>query len=95
MLKKELIDSIAVESGLTKKASAEFLDVLVESIKTGLTEEDVIITGFGKFYTKDRAERSARNPITGAAIIVPADKKVGFKFSKVFKNNLNWGIYND
>ena len=42
--------------------------------------------GFGAFETKTRAERTGRNPQTGAEVKIPAAKVPGFKAGKALKD---------
>ena len=55
MNKKELIEKIAVEKGVTKVRAEEIVDVvfntIVDELKSG---EDVKIPGFGNFIVKTR-----------------------------------------
>ena len=63
-----------------------FLDVLTEEMKKG---EKVSFVGFGTFEVAERSERQARNPQTGAAIMVPACKVPKFKPAKALKELIN------
>lgn len=80
MNKAELVDAIASKTSMTKadakKALDAFLEVTSDSLKKG---EKVTLIGFGTFSVTERAERTGRNPITGAALTVPAKKVVKFK----------------
>jgi len=80
MNKAELIDAIAQKASMTKadakKALDAFLEVTSESLKKG---DKVTLIGFGTFSVVERAARTGRNPITGAALKVPAKKVVKFK----------------
>jgi DNA-binding protein HU-beta len=46
------------------------------------------LIGFGSFEVKPRAARVGRNPKTGEPITLPAGKKVSFKASKFFRDQL-------
>lgn len=51
MTKAELIDIVAKRAHLTKKASAESVDVFFDELKRSLKKgEKVVISGFGTFY---------------------------------------------
>ena len=89
MSKIELIATVAEKLGTTKKETKEFIETLLEVIKESLTSEDITITGFGKFYTKQNAARTGRNPATGETMTIPAKTKVGFKFSKNVAKEMN------
>lgn len=78
------------EKKVFKKDSDFYLEVftksLVEILKAG---EKLSIVGFGTFEVAERAERQARNPQTGAAIMVPACKVPKFKPAKALKDLVN------
>lgn len=57
----------------------ETLKVITEMAYAG---DSVIIKGFGTFVVKETAERNGRNPQTGAALVIPAKRKLALK-SKV------------
>lgn len=59
------------------------VDILIEQLKAG---ENVTITGFGTFETRDREATTARNPRTGETIEVPAKRVPAFKASKALKD---------
>lgn len=86
MTKKDLIELIAKKANLTNKASREsvqaFLNGIRDSLKRG---EKVVITGFGTFSIRKRAQRPGRNPKTGEKIIISARKAPGFTPGKTLK----------
>ncbi|MCL4392801.1 HU family DNA-binding protein [Patescibacteria group bacterium] len=86
MLKAEVVDRVASQTGLTKKAAGEavdsFVDVVTSALKRG---DDVLLTGFGKFEVRVRSQREGRNPQTGAKINIPASKTPAFRAGKALK----------
>ncbi|MDE6314230.1 MAG: HU family DNA-binding protein [Lachnospiraceae bacterium] len=90
MNKTELIAAIAEKTELSKKdaekAVKAFTDVVVEELKKG---EKIQLVGFGTFEVSERAERTGRNPQTGAEMKIPASKSPKFKAGKAFKDALN------
>jgi DNA-binding protein HU-beta len=89
MNKSDLVSVLAVEMKSTKKLAGEMLDVILESIQEGIeTDGRVILSGFGSWEVRDRAERNGVNPATGAKIVIPATKTVGFKASKNLKESV-------
>ncbi len=62
MNKTELIEQVAVQTGLSKRAAGEAVDVIFEQIsKTMCDGEPVRITGFGTFRPKpSRGKARAR-----------------------------------
>lgn len=86
MTKKDLIEIIAKKANLTNKASREAVQVFINSIRDSLKRgEKVVITGFGTFSVRKRAERIGRNPKTGDRITITARKAPGFTPGKTLK----------
>jgi DNA-binding protein HU-beta len=79
MNKGELIDAIAEESGLSKKASKEALEAIINATGSALKKgEKLSLVGFGTFSVVTRNARTGKNPQTGKAIQIPAKKAVKF-----------------
>ena len=90
MNKTELVAAMADKAGLTKKdadaALKAFTEVIEETLKAG---DSIQLVGFGTFEVAERAERTGRNPQTGAEMIIPASKAPKFKAGKALKDALN------
>lgn len=90
MNKVELVETMATQAGLSKKdaeaALKAFTDVVTEELKKG---EKVQLIGFGTFEVATRAERTGRNPQTGAEMIIAACKAPKFKAGKALKDAIN------
>jgi nucleoid DNA-binding protein len=86
LTKKDLIELVAKKANLTNKASRDavqaFLNGVRDSLKRG---EKVVITGFGTFSIRKRAQRPGRNPKTGEKITITARKAPGFTPGKTLK----------
>ncbi|AQH02719.1 DNA-binding protein [Burkholderia sp. KK1] len=90
MNKQELIDAVASQSGTSKTAAEEAINVVFETIsKTVAAGDAVQLIGFGSFGTGERAARSGRNPQTGETIEIAAAKTVKFTAGKSFKDAVN------
>jgi integration host factor subunit alpha len=90
LTKTHLISGIAKANGLTKKQSSETVEILLEIIKSTLVSgEDVLISGFGKFCVKQKAERLGRNPSTSEAMMLEPRKVVTFRCSGRLKDKIN------
>lgn len=86
MTKRELIDIVAKKANLTSKAARDSVQAFINSIRDALKRgEKVVITGFGTFSVRNRAERIGRNPKTGAKITIAARKAPGFTPGKTLK----------
>jgi integration host factor subunit alpha len=89
-LTKSNIVAKVQEIGFTKRAAVGAVESLIEIIKQTLEgEEDVLISGFGKFCVKDKRSRRGRNPSTGEDQILPARKVVTFKCSGKLRGRIN------
>ena len=90
LIKAQLVDSIRKQVGLPKTKSAQVVDSLLEIIKKTLENgEDVLISGFGKFYVKDKRKRRGRNPQTGNDLMLDERRVVTFKCSGRLKDKVN------
>ena len=88
--KAHLADSIHNQLGLPQNQSIQALESILEIIKNTLENgEDVLITGFGKFFVKEKKERRGRNPQTGEDLVLGARKVVGFKCSDKLRDKMN------
>ncbi len=90
MNRKELVDSVADKTGLTKKDTESFLNSFVETVVQELKNGgSVNLVGFGSFRVVQRKAREARNPRTGDTVRIPARKVPAFKPGKDLKTALN------
>ena len=84
--KKDLIDSIADETGqkraVVKQIVQAFLDNVVHELGNGNRLE---FRDFGVFEIRQRAPRIAQNPKTLERVPVPARKTVKFKVGRLMK----------
>lgn len=86
MLKTDLIEQVAKEAHLTKKASKDAVESVIKEIETSLKKgEKVVFSGFGTFVVRSRKARTGRNPKTGSSLQLPSMKTIGFIASKTLK----------
>jgi integration host factor subunit alpha len=89
LTKNDIVTSVH-ELGFTKKKSVEIIETLLEIMKSTLEkDEDVLISGFGKFCVKQKMQRRGRNPATGADLILKERKVVTFKCSGKLRDKIN------
>ena len=89
MLKAEIIEKVAKEVRLTRKASKEAVDSTFDSIIETLRKGDkVVISGFGTFVIRGRKARTGRNPKTGQSLQLPQMNTVGFIAAKSIKKSV-------
>jgi integration host factor subunit alpha len=90
LTKSEIIDSVQNQLGLTRNQSTQIIETLLETIKKSLEKkEDVMISRFGRFCVKEKAERKGRNPATGDDMMLTPRKVVTFKCSDVLRKQVN------
>ena len=88
--KAHLADSIHNQLGLPKNQSVKVFESIAEIIKKTLEKgEEVLITGFGKFYVKEKRKRRGRNPATGEDLMLGSRRVVGFKCSGKLRERMN------
>ncbi len=86
MLKADIVEKVAKEAHLTKKAAKEAVDSTFDNIYSAMKKgEKVVISGFGTFLIRGRKARPGRNPKTGQTIQLPSMNTVGFIASKGIK----------
>lgn len=90
LTKNRIICNIHKRAGLKKYQSAKSVESMLEIIKKTLeSDEDITISGFGKFSIKNNSKRRCGNPINGNAYMPDAQRVVTFKCSPVLKKKIN------
>lgn len=90
MNKQELINAIVNETGISKKDTEATINSFVNQVSNALAEKDKVqLIGFGTFETRDRAERTGRNPQTGEEMKIEASTVPAFKAGKALKEKVN------
>ena len=90
LTKAKLIEAISEKNDYSKNRSAQIVETMLEIIKSNLvSEEDVLISGFGKFCVKNKQGRKGRNPATGKGMMLAPRRVVTFKYSGMLRNKIN------
>lgn len=86
MTKADIINEIAMTTGLQKRDVAVVVESFMETIKNSLLEkkENVYLRGFGSFVIKHRAAKTARNILKNTTMTIEAHDLPSFKPSKSF-----------
>jgi DNA-binding protein HU-beta len=83
LTKADIIDAIAEQADVSKRAAGEIVERVLDEIQTALQRgERVALTPFGSFVVRQRRAREGRNPKTGEAINIPARKVPAFVAGK-------------
>ncbi len=90
LTKQEIINSIYMQIGFSKKISEIILDEFFEILlKNLINYKKVKISKFGTFILKMKSERIGRNPKTKKQAIISKRNVITFKASKEFKSYIN------
>ena len=91
LTKKDLINSIYMQIGFSKKISENLIDDFLLTIIDNLkTEKKIKISNFGTFSIRNKKSRIGRNPKTKEKKIISNRNVVLFKASKEFKDLVNF-----
>ncbi|MDY7039019.1 MAG: integration host factor subunit alpha [Thermodesulfobacteriota bacterium] len=90
LTKDHIINSVYDQLDLPKTKSIDVVGSILEIMKKTLeNNEDVLISGFGKFLVREKRERKGRNPQTGEDLMLGKRKVVVFKCSPVLREKIN------
>ncbi len=93
LTKLEIINNIQEKLVYPRKEAIEVVEKLLETIKESLVSgEDVMISGFGKFCVKEKAQRKGRNPATGEDMMLSARRVVTFISSGNLREKVNGNV---
>jgi DNA-binding protein HU-beta len=87
--KTELIEAIAERAGVPKSEAQKYYNAFEEVVTEALKGDDEVqVTGFGKFYVREQKARDARNPQTGEKMRIPAQKVPSFSAGNTLKESV-------
>ena len=90
MNKHELVSHVAAGTSMTRADAKRLIGAVFSTIADALArDEPVVIAGFGKFATRSRPARTARNPRTGDPVAVPASRAPSFRPAKALRDAVN------
>lgn len=80
MTKAGLVERMARDAKVTKRAAESALEGAIKAVKDALKRgKKVTLVGFGTFAVGRRKARTGRNPQTGKMIKIPAARVVRFR----------------
>lgn len=86
MNRKDLVETIAQEAGLSAAQADAALTAFVAGVTDAVAAGDrVAVAGFGTFEPRERSARTGRNPQTGQPIEIAASVAPAFKPAAAFK----------
>lgn len=87
MNKTDLIQDIATRTTKSRVEAQRFFEAFQEAVEAALkNEEEVQITGFGKFYVQKREAREGINPQTKEKMNIAASKVPKFTAGNALKD---------
>ena len=90
LTKKEIINSIYMQLGFSKKLIENILEDMFEVLLQGLKEKGKVkISNFGTFILRHKKSRVGRNPKTKKETMISERNVILFKPSKFLKNKIN------
>ena len=90
LTKKEIVNSIYMQIGFSKKISENLLEDVFQIILNNLISSNKVkISKFGTFILRKKKERIGRNPKTKESKIISERNVILFKPSKELKNFIN------
>ena len=90
LTKKDLINSIYMQIGFSKKISENLLEDLMQTIIENLKKNKKLkISKFGTFTIRNKKSRIGRNPLTKEKKVISSRNVVLFRSSKEFKDLVN------
>ena len=88
--KKDIVNSLYMQIGFSKKISENLLEEVLSCIIDNLkANKKVKISNFGTFFIRKKKSRIGRNPKTKEKKIISERNVVLFKASKDFKELIN------
>lgn len=83
MIKLDIVNRVAEQTGVPKMKAEQAVDALFQSMKDALARgERIELRGFGVFIVKPRKRGVGRNPRTGEEVAIPSGKTIRFKPGK-------------
>ena len=90
LTKKEIINSIYMQLGYSKKLIENLLEDMFEILLKSLKEKGKVkISNFGTFILRHKKSRLGRNPKTKKEAVISERNVILFKPSKFLKNKIN------
>ena len=91
LTKKEIINSLYMQLGFSKKISENLLEDMLNLIVDNIIKhKKVKISKFGTFFIRNKKSRIGRNPKTKERKIITERNVLLFKPSREFKEYINY-----
>ena len=92
MTKAELVSIVSEKCSFPRQESVHIVDQVFQILKETLERgENIKISGFGNFITREKRARKGRNPQTGEAVTISGRRVLKFKPSAILRKAVNQG----
>ncbi|SUZ32504.1 Integration host factor subunit alpha [Roseibaca ekhonensis] len=92
LTRMDLTEAVFREVGLSRNESAMLVDSMLQHISDALVAgEQVKISSFGTFSTRDKNARMGRNPKTGEEVPISPRRVLSFRPSHLMKDRVAQG----
>ena len=90
LTKDQLKDSVAKCLSIPEHEASRYVEFLLETLKVCLASgENVLISGFGKFFVRRKRARRGRNPQTGEGLTLKPRTVITFRCSPGMRDKVN------
>lgn len=90
MNKHDVINQVSTATSQSKSSTLQTVETILDAGTQAVSRGYAVqLIGFGTFSSGARAERTGRNPATGAQMKIPAAKTVRFSAGKACKETVN------
>lgn len=88
--KADIAKNICAQSNIKQQHAKKLLDIMLSIMKDALkNDNEMLLSGFGKFETFTKKNRRGRNPQTGEEIVLETHDVLAFRISRKFKAAMN------
>ena len=93
LTKKDIVNSIYMQLGFSKKLIEDIIEDIFEILLKSLKEKGKVkISNFGTFILRHKKSRIGRNPKTKKEAVITERNVILFKPSKFLKNKINKNV---
>lgn len=92
LTRMDLCEAVYEEVGLSRNESADLVEAVLDHMSDALVRgEQVKISSFGTFSSRDKTARVGRNPKTGEEAPIPPRRVLTFRPSHLMKDRIAEG----
>lgn len=92
LTRMDLSEAVFRDVGLSRNESAALVSQVLQHVSDALvTNQQVKVSGFGTFSTRDKSARVGRNPKTGEEAPIPPRRVLTFRPSHLMKDRVASG----